>query len=896
MYSRYQRRSRVRRSGAAYGAVVAAMLAVAGVQAAGAQTAASPDAVKAKFASQPRISIAGNGIAPGVVRLLSQSRLLGRQDGQTPISIAISLPLRNQADLTDFLRRIADRKDPLYGTTLTPKEFAERYAPTQEDFNTVLEYAKASGLSVVEASPTRSLVLLRGESQDVESAFGVRLSRYLLPNGYVVHANDTAPTLPQSVAKVVLAVTGLNGIPPLSGHRLNAPKYNSDLQHFLSNNATGTGPAGGLAPSDIVTAYSLSSVAMKGEGQSIALFELDGYDPQDIATYTNKFNLPAANLTNVLVDGFSGVPGSDGGSGFEEVVLDIDMVVALAPKLAHVYVYEAPLTSADSLALYQRIANDKLANVVSVSWGTPDDILDDGSRKTENIIFQQMAAQGMSVYVASGDSGAYGDAPFAASMNKSPTISVDDPASQPYVTGVGGTTLTTASPGGAYASETVWKGTLAEAPNNGGGSGGGISLNWAKPDYQSTPAPVGESATMRDVPDVALNADGNTGYDVYYSALAGGTSTGWFTTGGTSAAAPLWAAFGSLVNQQRSGNGDSPLGQANPQIYSIARSSSYATAFHDITVSDNLFYLAKTGYDDATGWGTFVGNVLLSKLAPAETSTLGTLSGTVTDASGTPILGATVHVVRVDTGAPVGVDVTTDATGTYSFSLSSKVTYTVTASAPGYSGLSYTGIVILAGSATVKDFILTAGHIYPAGLQMISAPYEYSGVADYPTLMGLAAPLTGQQKLYSYQPSESQYVAYPTFPADTLHPGQGYWVKLDSGDYTHFQGTPVPTTQVFRIVLQQGWNQIGDPFLEDATLSSIAVDDVKGNVLSTTLAASSVVKLPWSYRQATNDYAQLASTDVLGIWQGYWIYAATPAVLVITPPGGLPPNLPPTNL
>ncbi|BDI30151.1 hypothetical protein CCAX7_22020 [Capsulimonas corticalis] len=895
MYSRYQRRSRVRRSGAAYGAALTAILAVAGAHAAGAQTAVSLEAIKAKFAAQPRVQIQHNSIAPGVASLLRQSRFLGRQDGQTPVSIAISLPLRNRAALDEYVRRIADPKDALYGHGLTTKQFADLYAPAQEDFDTVLQYAKASGLSVVEASPTRSLVVLSGESRNVESAFGVKLSRYLLPSGYVVHANDVAPTVPQSISSRIIGVTGLNSIPATSYHKHIVPKYVSDIQSFLSGNVAGTGPAGGLAPSDIVTAYNLTSLTYKGEGQTVALYELDGYDPKDITTYTTRFGLGASNLTNVLVNGFSGVPGADGGTGYVEVVLDIDMVLALAPKLQNLYVYEAKNNGTDSLALYKRIADDNVAKVVSTSWGLPETIIDDATRLSEDQIFTQMSAQRQSIFDASGDSGAYDDAPIAAQLGVAATVCVDDPASQPHVTGVGGTTLTTVSPGGAYTSETVWKGTLAGAADNDGGSGGGKSVKWPKPDFQKSPTAVGEDAVNRDVPDVALDADGATGYDIYVGAFASSTSTGWFTVGGTSAAAPLWGAFFSLVNQQRSGNGLSFIGEANPPIYAVARdATNYAAAFHDVTTGDNLVYKAKVGYDDATGWGSFNGAPLLNLLAPVNTATLGTLSGTVTNSNLTPIAGATVHIVRSDTG-DLQADLKTDANGKYTKTLSSAVGYTVTVSASGYAGVTDTGIVILPGATTIHDFILTTGHVYPSGLQMISSPYDYTNAADYPTLMGLATPLTREQRLYSYQPSELQYVAYPTYPADTLHPGQGYWVKLDSTNYTHFQGTPVVTTQVFRTVLQQGWNQIGNPFLEDTALGSIEVDDTKGNVLSSTLAASAIVKLPWVYHQDTNGYTQLTASDSLATWQGYWIYSASPTVLVITPPGGLPPSPPPTQ-
>ncbi|MEO7716794.1 MAG: protease pro-enzyme activation domain-containing protein [Capsulimonas sp.] len=886
MYSRYQRRSRVRRSGAAYAATLTAILAVAGAHAAGAQTTASLAQIKAEFASQPRVAVPHNEFAPGVAPLLNRSRFLGRQDGQTQVSITVSLPLRNRAALDEYVRRIADPKDALYGKGLTSKQFRELYSPSHEDFDTVISYAKSQGLSVAEASPTRSLVLVRGSSRNVESAFNVKLDRYLLPTGSVVYTNNVAPTIPQGVASRILGVTGLNSIPSVNYHRKAAPKFQTDLQSLLNPSAIGSGPAGGLAPNDILAAYNLKTVPYKGEGQSLAVFQLDGYDMADVTKYTTQFNLGTPNITNILYNGFSGLPNAGTDGGFLEVILDIDMVLALAPKLDHLYVYEAK--NSDALGLYQRIADDNLAPVVSVSWGLAESLVDNATRLAEAQVFTQMAAQRQSIFNSSGDGGAYADA----GSQTTPTVSVSDPASQPHVTGVGGTTLTTTGIGGTFVSETVWKGTLADAPLNGGGSGGGKSVIWPKPDYQKSPTPVGESPDMRDVPDVALDADPATGYDIYVA--DGG---GWSSSGGTSAATPIWAAFITLVNQQRANVGDSALGEANPPIYALARDpADYAAAFHDVTVGDNLIYSAKVGYDDATGWGSFNGLELLNRLATSDPASFGTLSGTVLDADGAPLAGATLHFVREDTGATIGTDLVTGVDGKYTKDLSSKLTYTVSATKAPFAGRIDAGINVVAGATTVHDFVLTVGHPFSAGLQMISAPYDFSlNDVSYPSLIGLTAPLTREQRLYSYQPSQLQYVSYPTFPADTLRPGEGYWVKFAADNFTHFQGTPVKTTAVFQKVLQTGWNQIGNPFLENTLLSSIAVYDVKGNLLSSTLPASKVVKLPWAYRQASNDYVQLTANAPLVPWVGYWIYSSTASVLVITPPGGLPPNPPPTQ-
>ena len=209
-----------------------------------------------------------------------------------------------------------------------------------------------------------------------------------------------------------------------------------------------------------------------------------------------------------------------------------------------------------------------------------------------------MAAQGQSIFVASGDRGAYDDA------DRPSTLEVDDPASQPYVTAVGGTTLFANASTGEYVSETSW-GTSSL------GGGGGVSSIWSQPSWQanlSTAANRG-SVSMRMVPDVSLDSNPSTGYPVF-------TRGAWYAIGGTSAAAPLWAAFAAIVNQGRVANGVARLGFANPALYQIGQSSAYSSSFHDIADgSTNRYYPAVQGYDLSTGWGTIKGPGLFAVLS-----------------------------------------------------------------------------------------------------------------------------------------------------------------------------------------------------------------------------------------------------------------------------------------
>ena len=538
----------------------------------------------AALAAPPaRVALAGH-LAPAAA--LVGSHILGRLRASAPVSLALTLPLRDEARLDDFLARVSDPADPEFGQYLTPAQFADAYSPTPADYAAVAAYARSQGLSVTATHPNRLVLDVSGPSAAVEAAFGVSLLQYQAADGRVFHAPDREPSVPSALAGKLLAVAGLEDAEVWHSNAHPAPDA-----AFLLPYQIGTGAGGGLAPSDIKTAYNVP-VGPTGAGQTLALFELDGYTASDVTVYENSFGLPAVPLTNVLVDSYSGAAGS----GAAEVTLDIELQIALAPGASGVIVYEGPNTTQGVIDTYNKIASDNKAEQISTSWGEAEQYETVATRTSEQAAFKQMAAQGQTIFAAAGDSGAYD--------YRRTKPAVDDPASQPYMCGVGGTSLTTAGAGSAYVSETTW--------NRGSGSagGGGISAYWHIPAYQVgvVSAATKGSTTMRNVPDVSLDADPYTGYAIYFNGA-------WTIYGGTSCAAPVWAGFTALVNQQRHVANQAPLGQANPAIYSIAKSSAYAADFYDIADgSTNLFYPAVKGYDDATGWGSFNGANLLTSL------------------------------------------------------------------------------------------------------------------------------------------------------------------------------------------------------------------------------------------------------------------------------------------
>ncbi|MGA2869753.1 MAG: immunoglobulin domain-containing protein, partial [Verrucomicrobiota bacterium] len=381
-------------------------------------------------------------------------------------------------------------------------------------------------------------------------------------------------------------------------HISGLDNYELPRPHLVANHLTkgqnalpnaGSGPNGTYMGKDFRAAYVPDST-LSGTGQAVGLFEFDGYNPADIAYYENAAGLPNTPLQNVLVGGASGQP--NGSSADVEVALDIEMAISMATNLSSVIVYEAP-PGAPFVDLLNRMASDNQVRQFSCSWY----VLDGTADPTADQIWQQMAMQGQSFFNASGDSDAY-------------TGLISFPGDTPYVTQVGGTTLTTSGPDGAWVSETVWNW------GNGIGSSGGVSTQYPIPSWQTNINMTANqgSTVRRNTPDVAMTAD-----NIYVRADGDD-----YSAGGTSCAAPLWAGFVALVNQQAAASGKSPIGLVNLAVDAIGTGSNYTSAFHDITTGNNTWrgsrtkFYAVSGYDLCTGWGTPAGQTLINALVNPE--------------------------------------------------------------------------------------------------------------------------------------------------------------------------------------------------------------------------------------------------------------------------------------
>lgn len=538
-----------------------------------------------------------------VPTIVSGLKAKGQLTATNQLHLAIGLPLRNREALTNLLQQIYDTASPNYHHYLTPEQFTAQFGPTKQDYQAVIDFAKASGLVIVGTHPNRMVLDVSGNAADVGKAFGVTLRTYHHPTeNRDFFAADTEPSVPSSLQ--VQDISGLESYRrPVQKLKFDAVKVSPGVKF----NA-GSGVAGLYIGDDFRNAY-VPGTSLNGSGQTVALVQFDGYLASDIQNYANMAGGGRASvvLQNVLIDGFSGVPTGTGGE--IEVSLDIEMAISMAPGLSKVILYEGSPFNFNPNDVLNRIASDNSARQISCSWGWSG-----GPTATTDQIFQQMAVQGQTFFDASGDSDAFTSGAGSVNGVDNP-FTLNEPSSNPYITQVGGTTLRMQGAGVSYNSETVWNWGVRYGPAfDGNGSSGGISSFYSIPSWQTNinmTKPQG-STTFRNVPDVALTAD-----DVFVIA-DGGIE---YRTRGTSCAAPLWAGFTALVNQLAANNSHAPVGFINPALYVIATGPNYTNCFHDITTGNNKWsgspnlFNATNGYDLCTGLGTPNGTNLIIALA-----------------------------------------------------------------------------------------------------------------------------------------------------------------------------------------------------------------------------------------------------------------------------------------
>jgi subtilase family serine protease len=615
------------------------------------------------------------------------------------MSVEVVLRPSNESGLSSMLTSLYTPGSGAYGHWLAAGQFDSDFAPSQATVQAITAYLQGEGLTV---QSTSSPFLLRaiGSTAQIEAAFATTINGYRNAQGVSFYSNSTPAAVPDSLASSVLGVVGLtntvrlqsqaspqSGAGRWKGHdgrkpscEIPYPTTLAQLEAIPANgpyNGYGGGPGcSGLTPSQTNGIYDAPNAGprAKGAGANVAVFELSAYNHSDIANWAHTFYGPrfSPRLADINVDGGPLAPNTSqcptgdtcvyGYGGDDEVEADIEQDLSVAPNANSILVYNAPndFTGQTELDEYATIATQDVADSVSTSWGLCEPDAGLGYAEAENLVFEQMAAQGQSIFASSGDTGAFECIRDGTFSDYAPLESLD-PASQPWVTSTGGTSFESFDPGSdpnpsyPYGAEAVWN-TLdvcsgdnsSTASSTGivncnayGAGGGGHSIFWPMPNYQRGPGVISSYTVSgpnncalaapgqpcREQPDISANADPLTGYAEYCtgssyvspnnppgisygSGCLGLTKTpgapGWFHIGGTSLSAPLWAALFTdrdAFHGHRSGN-------ANYLLYSLFNNPfTYFNDFHDITgfrqvSNNNGFYPVTRAFDEATGIGT----------------------------------------------------------------------------------------------------------------------------------------------------------------------------------------------------------------------------------------------------------------------------------------------------
>jgi subtilase family serine protease len=503
--------------------------------------------------------------------------------------VTISLRPRNPALLARLAAASSGR------APLPPRLVRQLFLPTTADLRAVRRAMAARGLAY--RSHHGLSLAFSGAPADVARAFGVSLLAGERPDGSSFRRPLSPPRLPDAIAGLVQDVGGLDTeavprplLPP--GAALVTPS------------CPGPAETGGYLPAQLGSSGGyghdgLIDAGFDGSGERIAFVEFSRYKPSDVAVYQSCFGL-SVPVSDVAV----GMTSPDH-SGSPEVELDVETAIAAAPGLSHAYVYIAPQTATLPAILNAIVAQAPATGVriVSDSWGICEPLISPARAAATNQALQLAAVSGITVLAASGDAGSFDCSGF-------PSLAVDDPAAQPFATGVGGTTLHLKRSGGDR--EVVWDDAA-------GAGGGGLSRFWARPSWQAGAGVVNPfSNGRREVPDVALHSSPiNHGHIVYCSTLAC-RGRGWTTFGGTSAAAPLLAGIVADMNQYSRAHGGQRLGYANPFLYDRLRH--HRAVFRDVVRGDNHLggkgpYPATAGYDLASGIGSVRSTLLAADLA-----------------------------------------------------------------------------------------------------------------------------------------------------------------------------------------------------------------------------------------------------------------------------------------
>jgi pseudomonalisin len=530
------------------------------------------------------------------------------------------LTLLPDAAQQDALEQLLDAQhnpeSPFFHQWLTPEQYGERFGVSESDAAQVTAWLQAHGMAVEEVTAGRGSVVFSGSAAQVESAFHTQIHTYKIANE-VHHANASDPEIPAAFAGVVGGVVSLHDFrsaPMNNGARIPIPDFTSGGSYYL-------------APADFATIYDLTPLyqqSINGSGESVAIVARSNINISDVRQFRTSFGLPA-NDPQIIVNGPD--PGIFSSGEETEADLDVEWSGAVARNAAIKFVVSKSTSSSDGVYLSaQYIVSHNLAPVMSMSFGLCEAALGSAGNGFIDSLWQQAAAQGITVFVSSGDSGAAG-CDSASASRATQGRAVSGLCSTPYSVCVGGTEFNDTSNPSLYWARTNASGTQSSAvsyipevawnESSAGGlwaTGGGASIIYAKPSWQTGTGVPADG--KRDVPDVSLSSAGHDGYLIYQSG-------GLYVVGGTSASAPSFAGAMALVVQ----NSGARQGNANTAFYSLAtrQRAGGASVFHDITSGNNSVpgltgFAATAGYDQTTGLGSIDGLLLVSHWSDATST------------------------------------------------------------------------------------------------------------------------------------------------------------------------------------------------------------------------------------------------------------------------------------
>jgi subtilase family serine protease len=808
-----------------------------------------PSAMAAS-ASQKRVG--------AVPRYPAGAHSVGSLPASTRIPVLVALSPRDPSALARYAAAVSDRRSSLYHHYLTVAQFRARFAPTAHQVAAVEESLRSHGLSPGSVTANGLLIPVAASAGRLASAFGTSFDQVKLSSGRTAFANTRAPQFDASVSSLIQGVIGLDTLTKPHALSTDLPHVHGAhsrlaVPHAAAAATGGPQPcsaASSAAPgqdaytaNELASAYNFSSLygaGDEGAGIKVALFELEPNSTSDISAYQSCYGT-SATVNYIKEDG-----GSGSGSGEGEAALDIEDVIGLAPQ-ATVDVYQAPNSNTGLIDDYTAIVDNDTDKVVSTSWGECESESGSSIISEEGTLFQQAATQGQTIYAAAGDDGS--------SDCGTSSLAVDDPASQPYVTGVGGLTMSSTS---YPPTESIWN----DSSNDTGAGGGGVSISHTMPSYQSgapsslnvinshssgSQCGAASGSYCREVPDVSADADPYTGYLIYYEGS-------WTGIGGTSAAAPLWAAFTALVDASSSCAGKS-IGFANPLLYSAA-ASAYSSDFTDVTSGNNDYtpdgyrgglYPAGTAYDMASGLGSPDGATLPAALCGGGGSTGNTVTvtspGNQTSTVGTAV---SLQIKASDsasgqtltysaTGLPAGLSINSSSgliSGTPTTAGSSSVTVTAKDTTGASGSASFAWTVNSASTCTAAQLLGNPG--------FESGSTVWSATADV---------ILNNSETQPYERSHS-----------------GSWFAWLDG-----YGTPHTDTVAQTVTLPTGCHNYTVSFwrhIDTSESTSSAVDTLKVQLLNssgtvlTTLATFSNLNAASGYQQVSYSVAAYAGQKV----------------------------------